>query len=76
MPNDKLSERRRMVVEEVEIPSKVEDSSKPEVVDEETKISSEELINNEKVQLKDSSSPKEEQINTYKLFSSQWRIRT
>lgn len=54
MPNDKSSERHRMVVEEVEIPAKIEDSLKPEIIEEEEKISSEELINSDKVQLIDS----------------------
>lgn len=54
MPNDKSSERHRMVVEEVEVPSKIEENSKTEIIEENEKVSSEELIKNENIQIEES----------------------
>jgi cytoskeletal protein RodZ len=55
MPNKEESkERKRMVVEEVtsvEPPKKPEEETKPQILDEAAKVSSQELISNDKVQL-------------------------
>ena len=59
MTIEKGSERHRMVVEEVEIPSKIQESLESEIINEETKISSDELIKNENVQLTDRPIPEE-----------------
>lgn len=58
MLTDKKSESRRMVVEEVEIPSKTEENPVLEVINENEKISSEVLTKNEDIQIEESQ-PKE-----------------
>lgn len=71
MPNDKSSDRHRMVVEEVEIPSKIEETSNTEVINEEAKVSSEELINNENIQLSESPASKETSVFEEKTSHSE-----
>ena len=51
MPEEKKHDRHRIVVEEVEAPKETSEVEKVEVIDENAKVSSEELTNGEKVQL-------------------------